>query len=161
MTPIQVQLQQFKDLVDQNHIDQTLIKNNSIFFLESGSNDVFNYFLPFDTPALTPDAYVAAMLAEAGTFVDQIYKLGARRIAVFSLGPVGCVPARVLLGAPTNQCFGKMNDMVRDYNKGLESLVKDIPIKYPGMVGVYGAVYDVVQRFQTIPTRYGKHYYYW
>ncbi|EXB65605.1 GDSL esterase/lipase 6 [Morus notabilis] len=154
ITPIQVQVQQFKTLVEQNHIAQTLVKK-SIFFLESGSNDVFNYFLPFDTPTLSPDTYVQAMLVEVGRFVDEIYKLGGRRIAVFSLGPVGCVPARALLGAPTNRCFGKMNKMVKHYNKGLESLVKDIPVKYPGMVGVYGAVYDVVQRFRAIPTRYG------
>lgn len=143
--------------MEQNHTDLNLIKNKSIFLLESGSNDIFDYFLPFDTPALNPDAYVQAMLAEIGKFVDQIYTLGARRIVVFSLGPVGCVPARALLGGPANKCYGKMNKMVKEYNKGLESLVNDIPIKYPGMVGAYGAVYDVVQRFRAIPTRYGMY----
>ncbi|PON57986.1 Lipase [Trema orientale] len=154
VTSLQVQLQQFKTLVEQNHTDQNIIKK-SIFFLESGSNDIFGYFLPFDTPTLSPEAYVQAMLVEVGKFIDQIYKLGARRIALFSLGPVGCVPARALLGGPANKCYGKMNKMVKDYNKGLESLVNDIPVKYPGAVGVYGAVYDVVQRFRSIPTRYG------
>ncbi|KAH7840745.1 hypothetical protein Vadar_021052 [Vaccinium darrowii] len=153
--PLQDQLQQFQTLIDQNQIDKQLLQN-SIFFFESGSNDIFNYFLPLDTPTLNPDAYVQAMLTQVGQFMDQIYKLGARRISVFSLGPVGCVPARALLpGAPVDRCFGKMDKMVKSYNQGLENLVKSIPSKYPGAVGVYGAVYDIVQLFRAIPQRYG------
>ncbi|XP_034682012.1 GDSL esterase/lipase 6 [Vitis riparia] len=153
--PIQDQLQQFQTLVQQNQIDSKLVQQ-SLFFLESGSNDVFNYFLPFVTPTLDPDAYAQVMLTEVVHYLDTIYKLGARRIAVFALGPVGCVPARSLLpGAPTDRCFGKMNHMVKQYNLGLESLVKDIPIKYPGAVGIYGAVYDIVQRLRAIPKHYG------
>jgi hypothetical protein len=59
-----------------------------------------------------------------------------------------------LPGAPVDKCFGKMNLMVKKYNKGLESLVNDMPIKYPGAVGVFGAVYDIVQRFRAIPAQY-------
>ncbi|KAK3003734.1 hypothetical protein RJ639_018147, partial [Escallonia herrerae] len=153
--PLQDQLQQFKTLVTQSRIDIKLAQE-SLFFLESGSNDIFNYFLPFDTPKLAPDAYVQAMLVEAVLFVDQIYKLGARLIAIFSLGPVGCVPARTLLpDAPVDRCFGKMNRMVKSYNKGLETLALDIPKKYPGAVGVYGSVYNIVQLFRAMPKRYG------
>ncbi|XP_037495696.1 GDSL esterase/lipase 6 isoform X2 [Jatropha curcas] len=153
--PIQEQLQQFQTLVNQNQIDKNLIEK-SIFFLESGSNDIFNYFIPFGSPKLDPETYVQAMLIEAANFIDKIYKFGARRIAVFSLGPVGCIPARALLpGSPINKCYGKMNVMVKKYNKGLEMLVKEMASKYPGAIGVYGAVYDVVQRFRAIPTRYG------
>ncbi|MBA0701639.1 hypothetical protein Goari_020333, partial [Gossypium aridum] len=122
----------------------------------SGSNDIFNYFLPLDTPKLDPDAYVEAMVKEVTNLTDQIYKVGARRIVVFSLGPVGCVPARALLpAAPIKRCYGKMNAMVKKYNKGLESLVNDIPTRHPGAIGVYGAVYDTVQHLRAAPTRYG------
>lgn len=156
VTPIQDQLQQFQTLVEQNHTDKKLVQQ-SLFFLESGSNDIFNYFLAFDQPALSPDDYVQAMLTEVGHYVDQIYKLGARRIALFSLGPAGCVPARTLLpGAPVDKCYGKMNRMVKNYNRGLENLAEDLPIKYPGSVGVYGSVYSIFQLFRTIPTRYGN-----
>ncbi|OMO51669.1 Lipase, GDSL [Corchorus capsularis] len=155
--PIQEQLRQFQTLANQNRIDKKVIQK-SLFFLESGSNDIYNYFLPFTPPTLVPDTYVEAMLKEVTNFTDQIYKLGGRRIALFSLGPVGCVPARALVpSAPitNNRCFGKMNVMVKKYNKGLENLVNDIPSRYPGAVGVYGAVYDIVQRFRAIPSRYG------
>ncbi|XVE92219.1 hypothetical protein REPUB_Repub01dG0078200 [Reevesia pubescens] len=152
---IQDQLRQFQTLLEQNGINKSVVEK-SLFFLESGSNDIYNYFLPFDPPTLDPDAYVKAMIKELANLIAQIYQLGARRIAVFSLGPVGCVPARALLpAAPTNRCYGKMNAMVKKYNKGLESLVFDIPIQHPSAIGVYGAVYDAVQSFRAIPTRYG------
>lgn len=156
---IQEQLQQFKTLTQRGQIDKKLIRQ-AFFLFESGSNDIFNYFLPFDQPSLDPNAYVQAMLAQVRNHLDQIYNLGARRISLFGLGPVGCVPARVLLpGAPINKCYGKLNHMVKAYNMGLESMIKDVPSRYPGAIGVYGAVYDIVQRFRAIPKRYGKFFY--
>ncbi|KAL0731569.1 hypothetical protein Bca4012_027663 [Brassica carinata] len=155
VTPIQTQLHQFQTLVEQNQIEKSIIQE-SLFLLESGSNDIFNYFLPFQTTTLSPDDYVDAMLTQVNKTIDQIYKLGARRIAIFSLGPVGCVPARALLpNAPTNKCFGKMNVMAKKYNRRLEEIVKIIPTKYPGAIAVFGAVYGITHRFQTYPARYG------
>ncbi|KAK5776569.1 GDSL esterase/lipase 6 [Gossypium arboreum] len=153
--PIQEQLRQFKTLIEEKAINRSVVER-SLFFLESGSNDIFNYFLPLDTPKLDPDAYVEAMIKEVTNLTDQIYKVGARRIVVFSLGPVGCVPARDLLpAAPINRCYGKMNAMVKKYNKALESLVNDISTRHPGAIGVYGAVYDTVHHIRAAPTRYG------
>lgn len=98
------------------------------------------------------------MLAEVAKFIDQLCKIDARRIAIFAVGQVGCVPARAMLpNAPIDQCYEKMNMMVRNYNKGLESLVKDIPIKYPGVIGVYGAVYDIVKPYRAFPAHYGNY----
>ncbi|KAK9115422.1 hypothetical protein Syun_022219 [Stephania yunnanensis] len=152
---IQDQLKQFKNLVNQNKIDKKLIQQ-AFFFFESGSNDVFNYFLPFDTAKLDPGAFVQTMLTEAEHFIDQICQLGAHRIAIFSLGPVGCVPARVNLPeAPTDKCYGKMNKIVKAYNAGLENLAKSVPSKYPGTVATYGDVYKVVQLFRAMPKHYG------
>ncbi|EFH65081.1 GDSL-motif lipase/hydrolase 6 [Arabidopsis lyrata subsp. lyrata] len=155
VTPIQTQLQQFQTLAEQNLIEKSIIQE-SLFLLETGSNDIFNYFIPFQTPTLSPDAYVNTMLDQVSKTIDQIYKLGARRIAFFSLGPVGCVPAREMLpNVPTNKCFGKMNVMAKIFNTRLEEIVNIIPTKYPGAIAVFGAVYGITHRFQTNPARYG------
>ncbi|KAK6931584.1 GDSL lipase/esterase [Dillenia turbinata] len=154
VTPIQDQLKQFQELVLKNQIDKTTIPK-SLFLFESGSNDIFNYLLALQPPELNPTEFVQAMIAQVGIFVDQIHKLGARRIAIFSLGPVGCIPARMLLPeGRTDRCLGKMNRMIKDYNLGLETLVNDIPKKYPGAFAVYGAVYNIVQNFRAYPDRY-------
>ncbi|XP_057810719.1 GDSL esterase/lipase 6 isoform X1 [Salvia miltiorrhiza] len=155
VTPIQVQVQQFQSLVAQNKIGKKGVKD-SMIFIESGSNDIYNYFYPLDPPTLTPDAYVQSMVAQVGHLVDAVYNLGGRRVAVFGLGPVGCVPARSLLhGAPLGKCYGKMNKMVKNYNMGLQNLVNALPRSHPGAVAVFGAVYETIQIFRAYPTRYG------
>ncbi|KAI3733888.1 hypothetical protein L6452_13346 [Arctium lappa] len=154
VTPIQVQLQQFQTLIQQNHLRKKQTKK-SLFFLESGANDIFTYFL-FPSPPLTQKAYVHAMLKEVVHFLDQIYKLGARSIAIFSVGPLGCIPGRVLLpGASVNECDSRVTDMVKYYNAGLERLVYIIPIRYPGAIGVYGAVDTTVENFRANGNLYG------
>ncbi|KAF6172326.1 hypothetical protein GIB67_024948 [Kingdonia uniflora] len=154
--PIQEQLLKFQNLMKSKKVDIRLVEQ-SLFFFESGSNDIFNYFLPFFPPTLEPDAFVLAMLTQVKHFVYQTYKLGARRFGIFGLGPVGCVPARVNLPeAPIDRCYGKMNKMVKNYNLGLESIVNDFPVTYPGAISVYGAVYDIVQLFRAIPQHYGS-----
>lgn len=95
-----------------------------MLFVESVSNDIMNFFSPFYTPTLTPDDYVQSILVQLESFLGSIYKLGASQIALFALGPVGCVLARALLpGAPVTKCYGKMNKMVKNFNIGLGKLV--------------------------------------
>ncbi|GKC64327.1 GDSL esterase/lipase 6, partial [Tanacetum coccineum] len=135
VTSIHVQLEQFQALVDQEHIHKNQT-TNSIFFLASGSNDVFTYFLEPGSPNLTPRVYAIILLQQVTRFLDKIYKLGARRIVIFPMGPLGCIPGRVLLpGATTTECFGKINAMAKIFNAGLERLVQNIPTKYPNAIG--------------------------
>ncbi|KAK1320245.1 GDSL esterase/lipase 6 [Acorus calamus] len=142
-------------LVKLNKLDKPTI-SRSLFLLESGSNDVFRYFLPIGPPRPQPDAYVSTMLSSVRAFTRQVHALGARRIALFSLGPVGCVPARTLLpeSSPIGACHPDMNRMARRFNRGLEGIVGSAPMTLPGAVAVYGATYDVVQLFRKLPKRY-------
>ncbi|XP_077242380.1 GDSL-motif lipase/hydrolase 6 [Tasmannia lanceolata] len=154
VTPIRAQLQQFEELVKLEKIDKKIIQE-AFFLFESGSNDIFQYFIPFDTPKLDVDAFVKAMVTEVEHLIGRIYVLGARRIAIFSVGPVGCVPARVLLGASIDGCYEEVNQMVKKYNLGLEGLVNQISKRFPKAIGVYGATYDIVKLFIASPKHYG------
>ncbi|KAL4574457.1 hypothetical protein LXL04_021289 [Taraxacum kok-saghyz] len=155
VTPIQIQLQQFEELIDHKHLHRNQI-SQSLFLLEAGSNDIFTYFLASDHSKLTPMSYVDAMLREVGNFLDLIYKQGARKIAIFSVGPMGCIPGRVNLPKATDKrCFEGANKMVKYYNYGLERLAYSIPRKYPGAIGVYAEVFNTVQRFRLRPRLHG------
>ncbi|KAK1281108.1 GDSL esterase/lipase 6 [Acorus gramineus] len=155
VTALQTQVDQFTSLVKLNKLDKPTI-SRSLFLLESGSNDVFRYFLPIGPPRPHPDAYVSAMLSSVRAFTLQIHALGARRIALFSLGPVGCIPARAVLpeSSPLGACHPEMNRMARRFNRGLEGIVGSAPMTLRGAVAVYGATYDVVQLFRKLPKRY-------
>ncbi|XP_043700184.1 GDSL esterase/lipase 6-like [Telopea speciosissima] len=149
------QLEQFETLMKSNQMDKKLVQK-SLFLFEAGSNDIFNYFSPFKTTKLSPEAFSDAMLVEVEKWINQTYQLGARRFGIISLGCVGCVPARALLpGAPIDQCYEKMNQMAIRNNLDLEGIVKGMPRKCSGTLGVYGAVYDIVQLFRATTKRYG------
>ncbi|GKD29084.1 GDSL esterase/lipase 6 [Tanacetum coccineum] len=156
VTPIQEQLQQFQGLIDQKHLRKNQIMK-SLIFMASGSNDVFSYFLLPGASKLTPQQYVVTMLKELSLFVDKTYKVGARKFVFFTIGPVGCIPGRIIIqGAPTDRCMGRMNLMAKQYNEGLELFIKSIPTKYPGAIGVNAVVYNSVQKFRANPKRYSR-----
>ncbi|KAL8218648.1 hypothetical protein R6Q57_022021 [Mikania cordata] len=155
VTPIQVQLQQFQALITQKHVHKKQIKK-SLFFIVSGANDVFSYFLLPNVSNMTQKTYVRAMLKEVKHFTSKIYKYGGRRIVLFSIGVIGCVPGRVLMqGAPSNRCIDKMDSMARYYNAGLKRFVKNIHKMFPGAIGVYAAVYDASKKYLDNPKLYG------
>ncbi|XP_068642094.1 GDSL esterase/lipase 6 [Aristolochia californica] len=154
VTTITTQLQQFEALMKQNKIDKKTIER-AFFFFESGSNDVFQYYF-FSESEIDAKTYVETMVEEANNWLVQIYRLGARRISVFGLGPVGCVPARMLLtNAPVDTCHEEMNQMTQRYNLGLERLVEAMAKNFPGLHITYGATYDTVMLLRSLPQRYG------
>ncbi|XP_023762768.1 GDSL esterase/lipase 6 [Lactuca sativa] len=155
VTPLEVQLQQFQELIHYKHLHRDQI-SKSIFFLEAGSNDIFTYLQAPEKSTLSPIAFVDSMLREAANFLDIIYQHGARKIAIFSVGPMGCIPGRINLpNASTHRCYAGANKMTKYYNYGLERLVYSIRRKYRGAIGVYGEVFNTAQRLRVRPKLHG------
>lgn len=155
MTSLQTQLQQFHELVIHKHLHRIQI-SKSFFFIVSGGNDVFSYFLFHGASKMTPRTYVRAMLKEVVRFTSKIYLHGGRKIVFFSIGPIGCIPGRVLLrNASIDKCNDKMDAMTRYYNTGLKRFILGIPRMYPGAIGVYAASYDTSKKYRENPKIYG------
>ncbi|KAG7974386.1 hypothetical protein I3843_06G047000 [Carya illinoinensis] len=77
------------------------IVENALFLISIGSNDMlFNYY---DIPTRALDyslpGYHQMQLQTMYGFIESLYKTGARRIAVASLPPIGCIPAQVTIGS--------------------------------------------------------------
>lgn len=159
MTPIQGQVQQFLSLIYQKHLYRRQVLN-SIIVLVSGSNDIFSYFLVRGGSKLTPEEYARAMLKEAILFINKVYMNGGRRFALMSIGPMGCIPGRVLIkGTTTDKCVDRMDDMVKYYNNGLKLLVRTFPRRYPRAIAVYGVVYDTVEKYRDNAKAYGTFFF--
>ncbi|XP_076894972.1 GDSL esterase/lipase 6-like [Bidens hawaiensis] len=161
VTSIQVQLQQFQSMVFNNllnnhkRLHRTQIQN-SLFFVVSGGNDIFSYFLPQLGIKPTTRRYVLSMLKQVVHFTTKIYLYGGRRIVLFSLGPISCIPGRVLIPfVSSSKCHVKMRNMADQYNAGLKRFVNIIPTLYPGAIGVYAAVYDTSKKFFEDPKLHG------
>ncbi|XP_071687224.1 GDSL esterase/lipase 6 [Rutidosis leptorrhynchoides] len=164
VTSIQGQLQQFLSLIKRRiHLQKKkhvyLEKNqivNSIYLIAAGGNDIFTYFLLPNTPPITQEAFAHVLLKEVSIVIRKLYMVGARRFVIFPVGPIGCIPGRVLIkSAPTHKCSGRMNRLAKYYNAGLARLVTVLPRIYPGAIVVYGATYSTTQKYRANPKQYG------
>ncbi|XP_057722733.1 GDSL esterase/lipase EXL3-like [Arachis stenosperma] len=131
------------------------IISNSLYVVVAGSDDIANtYFvaharqLQYDIPA-----YTDLMLNSASNFVKELYKVGARRIAVLSAPPIGCVPSqRTLAGGIVRECAEKYNDAAKLFNsklsKELDSLNRNSPNSRIVYIDVYNPLLDIILNYQ-------------
>ncbi|KAH7850121.1 hypothetical protein Vadar_028209 [Vaccinium darrowii] len=131
---------------------------NSLYVLVAGANDITNtYFsnplrrLHFDVPS-----YTDLLVTSASNFVQDLYGLGARRIGVFGIPPIGCVPSqRTLGGGPQRNCVEKYNAAARLFNKklslNLNSINHDLPNARMVYIDAYSLPLDLIRN----PPKYG------
>uniref|UniRef100_A0A803M2D3 GDSL esterase/lipase n=1 Tax=Chenopodium quinoa TaxID=63459 RepID=A0A803M2D3_CHEQI len=109
-----------------------------------GSNDYLNnYFMPnyYSTPnQYTPAAYATALLQEYSRQLTDLYRLGARKVIIPGIGPIGCIPYELARfnGTAQSRCNEDKNNVVNLFNSGLRQLVDTINNgQFPGAKFVY------------------------
>lgn len=172
LTPISVgalsfpdQLKMFKEyilklkgLVGEEKTNYIL--TNSIFLVVAGSNDLANTYFTLGMRRLEYDvpSYADLMSASASDFIQEIYKFGARRMAVFGAPPIGCLPfLRTLGGGFLRSCVDNYNQAAKLYNtklsSKLHSLSKTLPQSKVVYIDIYNPLFDIIQN----PQNYGFH----
>ncbi|KAM0010375.1 putative triacylglycerol lipase [Helianthus debilis subsp. tardiflorus] len=106
-----------------------------IYLSNIGSNDyINNYLIPSiysTSKTYTADEYAAVLVQQYSQQLKTIYNLGARKIAVFGLGQVGCTPAEIRrFGTNGKPCVEWINDEVQLFNDKLKSLVAKLNTDY-------------------------------
>ncbi|KAM0048696.1 putative triacylglycerol lipase [Helianthus debilis subsp. tardiflorus] len=106
-----------------------------IYLSNIGSNDyINNYLIPSiysTSKTYTADEYAAVLVQQYSQQLKTIYNLGARKIAVFGLGQVGCTPAEIKrFGTNGKPCVEWINDAVQLFNDKLKSLVAKLNTDY-------------------------------
>ncbi|KAD4982500.1 hypothetical protein E3N88_19171 [Mikania micrantha] len=95
-----------------------------VYVVDSGTNDYFAYFTPGINSTYTPDQFAAYLINQYSNRLKFLYQLGARKIAVFGLGLIGCSPAEItLLGTNGAPCVEPLNNAVKLFNDRLKPLV--------------------------------------
>ncbi|WJX15626.1 GDSL esterase/lipase exl3 [Trifolium repens] len=157
--PLSAQLEMFKEYIGKlkgivGEKRTNFILANSLFLVVGGSDDIANTYyvvharLQYDIPA-----YTDLMSNSAIHFVKEIHKLGARRIAVLSAPPIGCVPSqRTLAGGIVRECAEKYNDAAKLFNakisKELDSLSHTSPNSRIVYIDVYTPLLDIILNYQ-------------
>lgn len=89
-------------------------------------------------------------------YLQDLYDLGARRIAVFSAPPIGCLPSqRTLAGGFNRMCVVSYNQAAQLYNSKLSSMLDtfaNTPQSRIVYIDIYSPLLDLIQN----PRNYGK-----
>ncbi|KAK1424865.1 hypothetical protein QVD17_20205 [Tagetes erecta] len=102
-----------------------------IYTVNMGSNDyINNYFMPNDYTSsriYTPDQYATLLIRRYSLQLRTLYNLGARKIAVFGLGLIGCTPYEIaMFGTNGQPCVESINNAVKLFNDKLKPLIDDL-----------------------------------
>ncbi|KAL4585760.1 hypothetical protein LXL04_010385 [Taraxacum kok-saghyz] len=99
-----------------------------IYVVNIGSNDyINNYYMPdlYNTSHIyTKRQFAKVLIKQYSQYLTTLYSLGGRKIAVFSLAPIGCSPFYInKFGTYGTPCVEKMNEAITLFNDGLKDLV--------------------------------------
>lgn len=101
-----------------------------LYVVNIGSNDYLNNYLqpPFYPRSnLSPQQFADLLIRNLSKQLKTLYNYGARRIAVFSVGLLGCVPQE-LARNPTNgaSCVASINNDAQLFNDRLVPLINNL-----------------------------------
>ncbi|KAH7554475.1 hypothetical protein JRO89_XS12G0222100 [Xanthoceras sorbifolium] len=94
------------------------------------------------------------ILPETGVSL-RLYDLGARKVVVFDLGPIGCIPSITRKQKHNGKCVENVNQIISFFNKKLPGMLRHLKSSLKGSNFVLGHVnglgYDAVIN----PSKYG------
>ncbi|XP_024394951.1 GDSL esterase/lipase At4g16230 isoform X2 [Physcomitrium patens] len=132
--------------------------SNALYSTNLGSNDFLNnYYQPLSPIAnLTASQVSSLLIKEYHGQLMRLYNMGARKVVVASLGPLGCIPFQLTFRLSRHgECSDKVNAEVRDFNAGLFAMVEQLNAELPGAKFIYADAYKGVLEMIQNPSAYG------
>ncbi|XP_072977899.1 GDSL esterase/lipase APG-like [Typha angustifolia] len=127
------------------------ILSDALYIVSTGSSDFLqNYYInPFLNKHQSPDEYSSMLVGIFSNFIKDLHSLGARRIGVTSLPPLGCVPAAItLFGFGSNGCVSRLNNDAKNFNKKLNAATNSLAKQFHNLkiavFDIYQPLYDLV-----------------
>ncbi|KAJ3709046.1 hypothetical protein LUZ61_012751 [Rhynchospora tenuis] len=134
------------------------IIKGALYVLGTGTGDfVQNYYINRELRKLySVDAFSDLLAKELSKFIKGLHSLGARRIGVTSLSPLGCLPANIrVFGHGRKTCVTRLNEDAKKFNRKLNQTVLALAKQFPGLkiavFDIYQPIYDLV----TAPIKQG------
>ncbi|KAM3707924.1 hypothetical protein ACB098_02G062400 [Castanea mollissima] len=123
----------------------------AFFSLIIGSNDFLdNYLTPVISAVkqklVTPDVFVDSMISRYRLQLMRLYNLGARKIIVANVGPIGCTPyQRDINLSMGDDCVSFSIQLAQLFNAELKSLITDLSTNLQGSIYVYADANSIVE----------------
>ncbi|XP_002994082.2 GDSL esterase/lipase At1g71250 [Selaginella moellendorffii] len=132
--------------------------SDSLFAIVIGNNDyINNYLLPDSATRFrySERQFQDLLLAAYAQHLTELYRLGARRMVVASLGPLGCIPSQLAQKSSDGACVDSVNQLMLGFNLGLQDMLASLHSLLPGARIVYADTYTPVAAMVATPGAYG------
>ncbi|KAL8255110.1 hypothetical protein R6Q59_033331 [Mikania micrantha] len=161
--PMADQLEMFSNYIRKLHglvgkTEANNIINNSLFLVATGSDDFVDDYFTYPMRRIQYDvsSYINFLVSEASTFIQELHRLGARRVVVLSLPPVGCMPTSITVGGNKNRsCSTMHNKAAKLFNKKLSSELQSLRSQNPPVNVVFADIYTPLLDIVKNPQSYG------
>ncbi|XBI20057.1 hypothetical protein VPH35_061436 [Triticum aestivum] len=138
------------------------VVKKSVFLVSAATNDMMmNYYmLPSGRSKYTLEQYHDLLIGNLRTYIQAMYELGARRMLVAGLPPVGCLPLQLTMAElrqpPRPQgCIAEQNAAAESYNAKLQRMLAEFQARSPGARAVYADIYSPLKDMVDHPDKYG------
>ncbi|KAL1206328.1 GDSL esterase/lipase [Cardamine amara subsp. amara] len=136
-------------------LESSKMINKAIFLMSMGTNDFLqNYLIDFTRQKqFTVEQYIDFLSSRMLYDAKMLHKLGAKRLVVVGVPPMGCMPLiKYLRGQKT--CIDQLNHIAFSFNskiiKNLELLQSEI-----GLKTIYVDAYSTIQEAIKNPKKFG------
>lgn len=134
------------------------IISEALYLISLGTNDFLENYYIFPTRRLhyTVSQYQDFLLNIAKNFVKELYALGARKLSITGLVPIGCLPLeRATNILDFHACNEEYNHVALGFNKKLENVITKLNRELPHLIAVSANAYPIVHDIITRPSTYG------
>ncbi|KAJ7296162.1 hypothetical protein O6H91_Y140100 [Diphasiastrum complanatum] len=136
---------------------KSLISKALFSFTVGGNDYINNYLLPFSTRAkkFTPPRYRQLLISTFREQLKKAYTLGARKVTVSNMGPIGCIPSQLAMSSQNGTCIPAVEQYATDFNSDLRVMLQELNRKLPGATFSYVNGYDMIMDYIKNPALYG------
>ncbi|XP_059451868.1 GDSL esterase/lipase At2g42990-like [Corylus avellana] len=134
------------------------ILSEALYLLSLGTNDfLINYYIfPTRRSQFTIQEYEDFLVGLSGNFIRDLYNLGARKISLTGVPPLGCLPLERLTNIlQHHDCNEKYNNVALEFNGKLTNLVRRLNKELRGITIVFADSYHSIDQMITRPSLYG------
>lgn len=87
---------------------------------------------------------------------QRLYSLGARKIVMFEIGPIGCIPSITRKNKHAGKCVEDKNQLVSYFNNMLPTMLQNLTSCLEGSTFVNGHAHWLGYDAVINPPKYGK-----
>ncbi|KAJ9551423.1 hypothetical protein OSB04_015468 [Centaurea solstitialis] len=134
------------------------VLRDALYVISLGTNDFLeNYYtLPTRSTVYSIQEYQDFLQGIAKTFIIDLYSLGARKISLAGLPPMGCLPLeRTPNYFPGSNCTHEYNVVAKQFNVKLQQLVTSLNKRIHDIQLVYSDVYKILSDIIKNPRFFG------